>query len=253
MRTRVAHEGDRVDRPEPTLVRIESRHLHERRPIAERLAERTRFGRGERLEPALGDAVRQHRRVDVGDRHLGAHEARDRGDGGGAAQKRKVDAAESVSVVRVPKDGGSAGEPNIQDRGCADGGIGRLPVLEEQDGAPSLRGRRGDEVRDVRGNGPREIAPLAILAVVHVARVMSTDPLGPALEDEAAVGALLTRRHGRVADEQVMNEVATIDQRVGQVDHACREAADERIAVGTFEGDKHHVVHRRARIMARAR
>src|SRR6267143_1373495 len=67
--------------------------------------------------------------------------------------------------------------------------------------------------------------------------VMDTDPLGPALEDEAPVGALLTRRHRRIADKQVMNEVAAIDQRVSEVDHARREATDERIAVGTFEGD----------------
>jgi len=67
------------------------------------------------------------------------------------------------------------------------------------------------------------------------------------------LGALLARGELRIADEQVVNEVAPIDQCVGQIDHARGETADERIAVGAFEGDEDHVVHGRARIMARAR
>src|SRR5439155_179490 len=71
--------------------------------------------------------------------------------------------------------------------------------------------------------------------------------------DAASFSALLARRELRIADEEVVDEVAAIDERVGQVDHARGETADERIAVGAFEGDEDHVIHGRARIMARAR
>ena len=128
-----------------------------------------------------------------------------------------------------------------------------MPILEEQDGLPPFRRRRDHEIGKVRGDGAREVAPFAVLAVVHVARVIGTDPLRPPLQDEASFGALLARRELRIADEEVVDEVATIDERVGQVDHARGETADERIAVGAFEGDEDHVVHGRARIMARAR
>src|SRR5439155_483753 len=125
--------------------------------------------------------------------------------------------------------------------------------LEEKHRLPPFRRRRDDDVREVRRDGAREVAPLTVLAVVDVARVIGADPLGPSLQDEAPLGALLARGELRIADEQVVNEVAPIDQCVGQIDHARGETADERIAVGTLERDEHHVVHGRARIMARAR
>ena len=251
-RSRVAHERDGVDRPEPALVGIEPGHLHERRAVAERFAQRARFGRGERFQPSLGDPVRQHGGVDACGRHLGAHEARDRRDRCRAAEDVEIDAAEPVGVVRVPQDGRGARRADAKQHGGRDGGIGRLPVLEEHHGAPALGRRRGHDIREVRRNRAREVAPLAVLTVVHVARVVGADPLRPALENETPIGALFARRELRITDEDLMHEVPAVDQRVGEVDHPRGEAADERIAVGPFERDEHHVVHRRARIMARA-
>ena len=42
-----------------------------------------------------------------------------------------------------------------------------------------------------------------------------------------------------------MHTVTTLDQRVGEIDHARREAADERIAVGSLERDEYDVEHER--------
>ena len=95
----------------------------------------------------------------------------------------------------------------------------------------------------MRRNGAREVAPLPILAVVDVALVEDADPLGPPLENEAPLGALLACRQLRIAHEELMHEVAAIHQGVGEIDHARGQAADERIAVGSLEGDEHDVVH----------
>src|SRR5205807_2027364 len=222
-------------------------------PVAERLAQRPRLSRRERLQETLGDPIRQDGRVDADGRHLGAHETRDRCDRRGEPQQRKVDAPEAVGVVGVPEDRRCAWHADVQDGGGRDRGIGRLPVLKEKHRLPAFRRRRDDDIGEMRRYGAREVAPFTVLAVVDVARVIGAYPLRPSLQDEAPLGALLACRELRIADEQVVNEVAAIDQRVGQIDHARGETADERIAVGTLERDEHHVVHGRARIMARAR
>jgi hypothetical protein len=43
----------------------------------------------------------------------------------------------------------------------------------------------------------------------------------------------------------VMHAMPAVDQRVGEVDHASREATDERIAVRTLERDEDDVEHER--------
>ena len=42
-----------------------------------------------------------------------------------------------------------------------------------------------------------------------------------------------------------MHAVTAVDQRIGEIDHACREAADERIAVRSLERDEYDVEHER--------
>ena len=142
---------------------------------------------------------------------------------------------------------------SAEDRGRADGGARGLPVLEQHHRAAPGAGRRADESRQVRRDGPREVAPLAVLAVVDVLGVVRADPLRPALVDQGAVSSLLDRREPRVADEDVAHSMAAVHERVGEIDHARRETAYERVAVGTFEGHENDVEHGRARIMARAR
>ena len=72
---------------------------------------------------------------------------------------------------------------------------------------------------------------------------MSADPLAPPFQDEAAVRALLARGQRRIAHEELMDAVAAIDEGVGQIDHARRQPAYERVAVRSFERDEHNVVH----------
>ena len=81
---------------------------------------------------------------------------------------------------------------------------------------------------------------------------MRADPLTPALEDEAAFGALLHRWELGIADEELMDVIAPIHESVREIGHPRGEAPDERIAVGSLERDEHDVIHARARIMARA-
>ena len=57
-RSGVAHRRDRVDGPEPALVRVEASDLHERGALPESRAQRGGLGRRHGLQPPLGDAVR---------------------------------------------------------------------------------------------------------------------------------------------------------------------------------------------------
>jgi hypothetical protein len=60
-----------------------------------------------------------------------------------------------------------------------------------------------------------------------------------------AVVALLACRKRWVTDEEVMHAVSAVEQRIREVDHARREAPDERISVRTLERDENDVEHER--------
>src|SRR5439155_441442 len=116
-------------------------------------------------------------------------------------------------------------------------------VLEEQDRASADVSRCPYDVGKVWRDRDREIAPLAVLAVVDVLGVVGADPLAPALVDEVTVRALLVRGELRVAYEDMAHAIPAVHERVGEVDHPRREAADERVTVRPLEGDEDDVIH----------
>ena len=87
----------------------------------------------------------------------------------------------------------------------------------------------------IRRERPRRLRPLAQLAIVDAARVVSADPLAPAVQMEVAPG-LVPRERG-VSDEPEVGLTAQRGQALGQTLDAGRQPAGPRVRIETLEGE----------------
>src|SRR5439155_179491 len=151
----VAHKRDSVDRPEPALVGVESRDLYEGRPVAERLAQRPRLRRRQRLQETLGDAVREDGRIDTDRGHLRAHETRDRRDRRGELQRAPRAAGASDRRRRGGGRSGRDRRARRPSRSCA------WRDRRRTNSGRGLRRRRGPRhTWKSTDNGTRSMTPL---------------------------------------------------------------------------------------------